>query len=203
MTELDGLIKFNCDRHQYQNISAFPEFAELTAWRAQLHNLGLIGQDSQGIGYGNVSIKSGDSLYITASQTGHLPHLDLQDYVQIRDYDFASHTLISQGQQLPSSETATHFAIYQISSAIRAVFHIHHAQMWQMMITNKYPQTPPSVQYGTQAMVQAVINLYQSMPNPFAHNLFAMAGHTNGIFSFGRNCNEAGQVLLQLHRLLH
>ena len=57
--------------------------AELNAYRRRLLDLRLIGLDSNGVGFGNLSVRDGVSahFYITGSATGGLPELTPTDCV--------------------------------------------------------------------------------------------------------------------------
>ena len=63
-------VKFTYERER-AHIAPFDELAELNACRRKLLDLGLIGVDSNGIGFGNLSVRNGTSrnFYITGSAT--------------------------------------------------------------------------------------------------------------------------------------
>src|SRR5436190_10757962 len=64
-------VKFTYQRAR-ANIGPFNTLAELNACRRKLLELRLIGLDSNGIGFGNLSVREGASrnFYITGSATG-------------------------------------------------------------------------------------------------------------------------------------
>jgi len=73
------------------DIGPFNTLAELNACRRKLLELRLIGLDSNGIGFGNLSVRDSASrnFYITGSATGGgLLKLSLTDCVRVVDYDF-------------------------------------------------------------------------------------------------------------------
>jgi len=72
---LDGVIKYHVS-HSQGEAPHFAGYAGLEALRARLFALGLIGETSDGIGYGNISQRTGEhSFFITATQTGKQPAL--------------------------------------------------------------------------------------------------------------------------------
>src|SRR5207249_5372576 len=106
-------------------MAAFDQLAELNACRRKLLKLRLIGVDSNGIGFGNLSVRDGvtGNFYITGSATGGLPELTVADCVRVVAYDFEKNWLCFEGSAIPSSESLTHAAIYQsdpVTSAVRS-----------------------------------------------------------------------------------
>jgi hypothetical protein len=84
-------VKFTYQRAR-ADIAPFTALAELNACRRKLLDLQrLIGVDSNGVGFGNVSVRDGASknFYITGSATGGLPELTPTDCVRVVAYDFA------------------------------------------------------------------------------------------------------------------
>ena len=77
------------------DIAPFDAIAELNACRRKFLELRLIGLDSNGIGFGNVSVRDGVSknFYITGSATGGLPELTPTDCVRVVAYDFVKNWL--------------------------------------------------------------------------------------------------------------
>jgi L-ribulose-5-phosphate 4-epimerase len=107
-------VKFSYVRTR-ADISPFSDFAELNAYRQRLLQLSLIGVDSNGIGFGNLSIRDGatDNFFITGSATGGLFELTPADCVKVVAYDFERNLLGFEGISIPSSESLTHAAIYE------------------------------------------------------------------------------------------
>ena len=85
-----GSVKFTC-QHVPLEIGAFAGFAELNEYRRKLRELGLIGVDANGVGFGNLSIRDGATsrFYITGSGTGGTADLIPSDYARVVAYDFA------------------------------------------------------------------------------------------------------------------
>ena len=67
-------------------IAPFDKFAELNHCRQKLLELGVIGVDSTGISFGNLSVRDGatKNFHITGAATGGLPELSPTDCVRDR-----------------------------------------------------------------------------------------------------------------------
>jgi len=192
---IDGVIKYHVS-HSQGEAPDFTGYAALEALRARLFALGLIGETSDGIGYGNISQRTGKhSFFITATQTGKQATLTQDEYTFIENYDFDSFTVFSKGQLKPSSEALSHAMIYEVHPEIGAVIHVHAAALWQMMIQENALAT--TAEYGTADMVQEIANLYQDK-DPFTHNAFVMKGHKDGIITFGKTMQQAEFTLYHL-----
>ena len=102
-------VKFTYQRAR-PDIAPFEAIAELNARRRKLLEQCLIGVDSNGIGFGNLSVRDGVSgnFYITGSATGGLPELTPTDCVRVVAFDFAKNWLRYEGAAIPSSESLTH-----------------------------------------------------------------------------------------------
>jgi hypothetical protein len=85
------------------DIAPFHALAELNACRRKLLELRLIGLDSNGIGFGNLSVRDAASrnFYVTGSATGGLPKLSLADCVRVVDCDFKKKWLQYEGTAIP------------------------------------------------------------------------------------------------------
>ena len=92
------------------DIAPLEAIAELNACRRKLLELRLIGVDSNGVGFGNLSVRDGVSrnFHITGSATGGSPELTPTDCVRVVAYDFAKNWLRYEGAAIPSSESLTH-----------------------------------------------------------------------------------------------
>ncbi len=130
-----GSVKFSCE-HVAVELPPFAGFAELNACRQKLLQLGLIGVDANGIGFGNLSVREGETnrFCITGSGTGAIPQLALKDYARVTAYDFARNWLRCEGRAVASSESLTHAAIYEAEAAVRAVIHCHSAALWKQLL---------------------------------------------------------------------
>ena len=169
---------------------------ELNKWRSQLYELGLIGEYSNGIGFGNLSIRLPNStqLIISGSQTGGIPNLNAKHYSKVTDYSWQENYVTCQGLTKASSETLTHAAIYEADSKIDAVIHVHHLKLWQKL-KNQVPTTDPDCAYGTPEMAADILRLCHQESTQ-QQQIIVMSGHEAGILSFGQNLNQAGKILL-------
>jgi ribulose-5-phosphate 4-epimerase/fuculose-1-phosphate aldolase len=171
--------------------------AELNACRRKLVDQHLLGVYSNGVGFGNMSVRDGQtaSFYITGSATGGLRELAAADCVRVVSYDFARNWLSYQGTAIPSSESLTHAAIYQADSSVSAVIHCHDSVLWRALL-DRAPTTSKTVAYGTPEMAYEIIRLFETT-DVRTKKIFIMAGHEDGIVAFGKNLEEAIDVLMR------
>ncbi|TAN49095.1 MAG: class II aldolase/adducin family protein [Methylococcaceae bacterium] len=195
--EIEGVIKYHLD---YRPAPASPlvGFADLNAWRSLLWRLGLIGQDPArygGLGYGNVSVRSSPGYFgITGTQTGHLPHLTAQHYVQVLRAEPDENYLQAEGPIAPSSEALTHAAVYAASSRVDCVVHVHSPEIWQRVGALALPCVPAHIAYGTPAMAEQVGALVRRQPD---QGVIAMLGHEDGLISYGATPEQACWLLVR------
>lgn len=179
----------------------------LIAWREIFAKTGLVGQEPGlygGFGYGNVSCRVGPpsaprrrrAFLITGTQTSGKVCMSLADLCVVESCDPRRNRVESYGGTLPSSESLTHGAIYDLGSHIRCVFHAHSPTIWRRAEALRIPTTGPRVPYGTPAMAREVERLWRS--TSLANlGMLAMGGHEDGIIAFGRSAEEAGEVMLR------
>lgn len=192
----EGYTKYKCN---WLNTNTLPLYYtyELNKVRKQMYELRLIGYYQQHqVGYGNISIRyrNTQKFIISATQTGHLPNLQPQHYALVTDYSIAANTIWCSGQKQASSEALTHAAIYELLPRYNAVIHVHHSALWTKLLY-KIPTTAAHVPYGTPAMAHEIKRLYQQT-NLAKLKILAMAGHDEGIISFGTSLQEASNTLL-------
>ncbi len=176
---------------------------DLDNWRKPLHEAGLIGQyEDLGIGYGNISVRrgSGNLFLISGTQTGHLQVTDERHYSLVMDCDIRNGIVRCSGPVQASSEAMTHSAIYALGEAIGAVVHVHSAELWQRNI-GKLPTTDPDVAYGTPDMARELDRLYR-MAGFREAGVAVLAGHEEGLISFGTTLEEAASRLLCINQEL-
>jgi L-ribulose-5-phosphate 4-epimerase len=189
-------VKFSCECTAIET-TRFSGFVELNAYRRRLLPLGLIGIDSNGIGFGNLSIRDGatDNFYVTGSATGGIPELTLADCAKVVAYDFERNWLQYEGSTIPSSESLTHAAIYQSDPKARAVIHCHDPILWATLL-DRVPMTSPDAAYGTPELAYEIIRLF-NIGDVRNRNIFVMAGHKNGVVTFGKDLEDAFAVLMR------
>jgi ribulose-5-phosphate 4-epimerase/fuculose-1-phosphate aldolase len=188
-------VKFTCQQVAVK-VSRFAGFAELNRYRRKLLELGVIGVDASGIGFGNLSIRNGATsrFYITGSATGGISKLTPADYAKVVAYDFARNWLQCEGSTVASSESLTHAAVYESDPAAHAVIHYHDMKLWAAL-RGKAPTTPQRVEYGTPEMACAVRHLFDAT-DVKRRKIFVMAAHDGGLVTFGRDLPEAFRNLL-------
>ena len=189
-------VKFTFER-ACADIAPFDTFAELNECRRKLLGLRLIGQDSNGIGFGNLSVRNGATrnFHITGSATGGLSKLSLTDCVRVVDCDFKKNWLRYEGTAIPSSESLTHAAIYESDSITSAVIHCHDSALWRALL-DRGPTSSKAVAYGTPEMAYEMMRLFKTT-DVQSRKILVMAGHEGGIVTFGKNLEDAFGVLMR------
>ena len=191
----EGYIKYQC-HWQNKPIITSTEIKELNQWRDKLYQLNLIGQYDDGIGFGNISIRDVEPEYfiISGTQTGGIPHLSVEHYTKVIEFDWKTNSVTCIGSIKASSETLTHAAIYAANPEIKAVIHVHNLALWQKLI-NKVSTRDINCAYGTPEMAEEIIRLCQEEETKKL-KIIVMSGHQEGIITFGRSLTEAGNILL-------
>lgn len=201
----EGVIKFRFE-HEGGVCCADADIADLEQWRAELRGRGWLGQDPiryGGLGFGNLSKRMPDGNFlITGSQTGHREKLTAEDYVRIQRFDPVRNLIWSKGLKKSSSETMTHMAVYQSIPAANYVFHTHCPELWAARKDLSIPATDPGIEYGTTEMYYEVQNLLSRRQHG-QKDILAMAGHRDGIITWGKTAKLAGDTLLLLASELH
>jgi len=189
-------VKFSRERVAV-GITSFGGLAELNAYRRKLLHLRLIGVDSNGIGFGNLSVRDGatDKFYITGSATGGIPELTLADCAKVVECDFERNRVRYEGSAAPSSESLTHAAIYKLDAAVEAVIHCHDSKLWAALL-NQAPTTSKAAEYGTPELANEIMQLFPRS-NVQSRKVVVMAGHEGGIVTFGKDLEEALAVLMR------
>lgn len=193
----EGYTKYECD---WKPAPALPTEAieELNDWRNRLCEQRLIGYyPEHGVGFGNVSIREGDTdaFVISGTQTGHVARTDERHYARVIRCEIQANRVHCEGPVQASSEALTHAAIYALDPGIRAVVHVHDAVLWNDLI-DKVPTTSRHISYGTPEMAQEFRRLYEE--TEFAERGIAvMGGHEEGLVSFGADIEQAAQRILR------
>jgi L-ribulose-5-phosphate 4-epimerase len=193
-------VKFTYERAGAE-IALFDQLAELNACRRKLRELRLIGVDAKGVGFGNLSVREGATpkFYITASATGGLPELMPSHCVRVVAYDFDRNWLRYEGSVIPSSESLTHAAIYQVDPTACAVIHFHDVVLWVTLL-DRVPTSSKGVSYGTPEMAYEIMRLF-TVTDVRSRKIFVMAGHEGGILTFGKNLEEAFEIVMREREL--
>jgi L-ribulose-5-phosphate 4-epimerase len=189
-----GVVKFNCSWIKEKPLEK-EWIIGINSWRDRLYKLGLIGLNKDNIGYGNISIRyKADQFIISGSATGKLKYLTNKHYTRVTGYDLNQNSLNAVGPIIASSESLTHAAIYKNDQNINAIIHIHHLEMWNKLL-NIVPTTHADVEYGTPEMAWEIDRLFKDT-NLKEVKILVMAGHLEGIVSFGSDLDKAGKILL-------
>ncbi len=205
----EGYIKYRCDWVKTAAVSP-QAVVSLTPYRDALFQLNFIGQRPDGIGFGNISQRvtsvtsplrdsktayiTSDQFIISGTQTGNLTTLAAADYALVTDFSSEQNSLTCQGLRKASSESLTHGVIYSSHPTIGAIIHVHHAQLWQQLL-HQVPTTRESVRYGTPEMAKETQWLFEES-SLMQHKIFAMAGHEDGVVTFGDNLQTAYRTLI-------
>lgn len=194
MVKETGYVKFNChwikDRPVKDSL-----VEELNQYRSKLYQLGLIGVYPNGIGYGNMSIRLEENQFlITGTATGQLTSLGSEHYTMVTSYNFKENSLTCRGPIQASSESLTHAAIYEWSPETSAVIHVHNLALWKLL-KNKVPTSDATVEYGTPEMALEIRRLFLET-DVRMKQILVMAGHEEGIISFGQTVEEAYQLII-------
>ena len=188
---------FQCAR---ADITPFEQLAGLNAYRRKLLEQRLMGVDSNGVGFGNVSVRDGVSknFYITGSATGGLSELTSTDCVRVVAYDFARNWLRYEGAAIASSESLRHAAVYESDPSTSAIIHCHDLGLWATLL-DRVPATSKAVAYGTPEMAYEIMRLFE-VSNVRSEKILMMAGHKGGIVTFGEDLEDAFDVLMRERR---
>ncbi|MFZ9611120.1 MAG: class II aldolase/adducin family protein [Methylococcales bacterium] len=200
MSEQEGVIKYQLEHLQLPITHTFL-VKEITAWRAILFRLGLIGQDPDrydNLGFGNISHRvkpNSDAFIITGTQTGHIEYLFPEQFVWVDKAEPKQNRIHSHGLIKPSSEALTHASIYSLDATVQAVIHVHSPEIWGNTKALNLPHIAADIPYGTVAMAVAVEQLFKEggLDNP---SVFSMLGHQDGVVALGKTMQEAALELI-------
>ncbi|MEG4348025.1 class II aldolase/adducin family protein [Microcoleus sp. A003_D6] len=190
----EGVVKYRCDWKEAAPVAA-GDIADLMHWRDRLHAWGLIAVYENGIGFGNVSVRLGNScqFVISGTQTAHLSALGPESYCTVTEFNLEQNYLGCRGPVPASSESLTHAALYLHAFDVGGIIHVHNPQLWQQLLF-KIPTTRKEIPYGTPQMALEMFRLFEE-ENLADRKILAMAGHEDGIICFGSTLDEAGKVL--------
>lgn len=195
----EGFIKFKCKRIDEDIKLPAEKLEDISKWRDKMYASDLIGAYSNGIGYGNISIKATDnSFYISGTATGRLETLAEKHYPLVNSWDINDNSLVCTGKINASAESLSHAVIYDSLPQVGAVIHIHHKGMWDKYL-NKILTTSADVLYGTPEMAKEVKEIVLSV-KPTQDPILVMGGHEEGIIFWGNTLEEAGDIVLKYYK---
>lgn len=204
----EGVIKFNLE-HTPAGPLPESDLVEIIRWRQWMvdHRLiGMIETPDGPVGYGNISVRctSGghpQGFIISGTQTGHLPQLDKTHFALVDAAHPEENRLVSRGPIKPSAESLTHAVVYAQDSAICWVLHAHYKPLWLAGERFGFPLTSPDAPYGTPEMAVETVRLFKET-DVRQKGIFGMAGHEDGIVSFGETAKQAAGIMRKYLDLL-
>ena len=195
---LEGSVKFDC--HLTIEKIEIPSqlYEPLNFWRNELWLKCLIGANSDGIGYGNISVRISGSnqFYISGTATGGIPELEQIHYPLVERCEPEANSIWCRGLINASAESMSHAAIYSANNEIASVVHVHNRQLWEKYL-GIIPTTDKEVEYGTPEMANEIGRIMTNSET-IARKVFVMGGHEDGIISFGNTVEEAALIVLGL-----
>ncbi len=198
MTIDEGYIKYNS--HWTPGPAPSIEAAHLMdKSRYRLFAAGLIGHYPElNIGFGNISIRFGAprQFLITGTQTGSLERTNEEHYALVTSYDIERNEVSCTGPVQASSEALTHAAIYELTTDIKAVVHVHSKALWDKYL-DKLPTTGSEIAYGTPEMAFEFQRLYDETAFR-SEGLAVMGGHEEGLISIDKSLQRATAKVLDL-----
>lgn len=188
MTE--GYIKFNPQWIKEPITIGNELLAEINQIRSALKAKGYLGVLPNGIGFGNISVRDGNSnrFIITGSSTGGIPVLENSHLALVESTSIEKNSLVCRGLTAASSESMSHAIIYKTLHEVNAVIHIHDSNLWKNYI-NLLPTTDPKVEYGTPEMAFSIQRLITE--TNMEQGVLVMGGHEDGLIAFGSNLEES------------
>jgi L-ribulose-5-phosphate 4-epimerase len=157
----------------------------------------LIGAYENGVGFGNLSMRTGtgNQFVITGSATGDIPELEPCHYVKVNSFNIDDNAVMCAGPLKASSESLSHAAIYMADHGTNAVVHVHEIDLWKEL-RDKLPTTSDSMEYGTPGLAREIQRLFLES-DVFEKRIIIMGGDRAGILTFGHDMDEAVGVLMQ------
>lgn len=227
----EGYVKFEC----HHNVATWntpqlplspPLETKLQAiddLRTELHDAKFIGIYENGIGYGNISLRSNivmnnnsenveittdiatetlSNFVISATATGGARELELDGYSLVSKIDIENNAVWSTGPLQASSETMTHAAIYCTAERVNCVVHIHNRELYDALLKQENSlQTPKNIAYGTVEMAYAIMAIAKKYP---LEACIAMGGHDEGIIIYGISIDHVkSQLAFVNDQLMH
>lgn len=190
----EGYIKYE-PRWQKVALDVDENFLdEMNSVRTMLKENSWLGELPNGIGFGNLSVRNGDSsqFFISGSGTGHLDWLTPADIALVTDVDIAKNQLSCRGATKASSESMTHAVFYRLSRVVNAVIHIHDCNLWKNYF-NVLPTSLPDAEYGTPEMAFSIEKILSEQS--LNKGVLVMGGHEDGLVAYGESLEEAFGIL--------
>jgi len=197
MKHEEGYIKFNIEWEKQSIDLPDQLFLSMNLWRQKLYVMELIGAFADGVGFGNISIRNhNNQFFITGSATGNIQKLFQKHYALVKNFDLENNYIHCTGLTKASSESLSHAAIYQSNQEVNAVIHIHSQKFWKKYI-HHLPTTNENAAFGTPEIAREISTLTTK-----EKGIIIMGGHPEGIISYGKSLDDAGNILLKYYQIL-
>lgn len=195
----DGVIKYKIDWTDTDCITE-SEIKTINFYRQLLWQKKLIGEDENGIGYGNISFrdpKNAAHFIVSGTQTGKHEWLKNTQYAKVTYWNIKNNSIFCQGKTKASSEALTHANLYQKVTDCQVVIHIHNSFIWHSYY-NIFPTTSKEIVYGSPEMAETVQFLISKNNSKLFSNILIMGGHQDGVLAYGNDFDSVTQQLIQL-----
>ncbi len=196
---MEGIVKyrFYWDRKPLDILSE-KQLQRFNYWRSALRQRGVLGEDENKQGFGNISIRlnTSERFIITGSQTGHLDQLCRDALSLVTEYSITGNYVSCSGLSKASSEALTHAAFYRHSKEYRAVIHFHSKRIWDKE-RKALRMSDPNAHYGTPELavsIERILREFSDSERP----VIIMGGHPAGVITFGESLEKAGTEALKL-----
>lgn len=204
--QTEGIIKYKCE-NQLMEVVTELMIADINLIRTLLFDLKSIGIDYResvdGIGFGNISKRiMNNQFVISGSGTGAKRILAAKDFSIVVNCDIQNNFLHSKGLCNASSESLSHFAVYNSLKNINFVIHIHNFELWNFW-KNKTPTTAQNAQYGTPEMANSIIDCVKQFNETQEPKAVVMGGHIEGMLFFGEDLATTFRLILDFLNALN
>lgn len=188
----EGYIKFNINWKKKDLIIDNNIVDKINYWRKKFFQLNLIGILPDGISYGNISIRnSANTFFITGTQIGNINNINQNHICLVQECDLETNMVKCTGLIKASSESLSHYSIYNSNSEINAIIHVHNNKLWNKL-KNRFPTTSIKSEFGTVKLAQELGLISSSKTS----NIIVNLGHQDGVFCYDRNIDKAGNLLM-------
>ena len=194
----EGYIKFDLDWQYSDDLAQYniddTQVSDLIRIKRILQSKGMIGGFDNGINFGNVSKRiSGNSFLISGTQTGCIDNIGLSHFALVSECNINRNYIKCYGSVRASSESMTHFAVYDTASQAGAIIHVHSENLWTKLI-DKVPTTNRTAEFGTPEIALEIQRLI--VENSLGESgIIIMGGHPDGIITFGKDIDQAYSIL--------
>ncbi|MDR0760735.1 MAG: class II aldolase/adducin family protein [Treponema sp.] len=193
----EGYVKYVAD-HKTGPAMELPRWKELNEARTRLYDTGLIGVLPNGVGFGNVSVRTaGDEFLISGTATGDRRVLTPLEYCLVQSFNIEENRVTTRGPVRASSESMSHGAVYRSRASVMCVIHVHSRKIFDAMIAGGSVSTPPEAAYGTPEMALAIAS--RVAERSVDCGIMVLAGHDEGVLSYGVSVHDALDLILNLY----